>query len=72
MTDGERLYMNDHNCPLCADTYGQRTNLQVHLEVEHRKSEIVSHLIDRIGDVGESTAENERRRVETEPPISPI
>ncbi|RKD94815.1 hypothetical protein [Halopiger aswanensis] len=39
MTDQQR-------CPLCAEHYAERTNLRIHLEVEHRKSEIVSKLID--------------------------
>ncbi|APW98225.1 hypothetical protein CHINAEXTREME_10675 [Halobiforma lacisalsi AJ5] len=40
MTDQQR-------CPLCPNRYDQRTDLRVHLEVEHRKSEIVSWLLDR-------------------------
>ncbi|QFU83613.1 hypothetical protein [Natronorubrum aibiense] len=39
--------MNDrHCCPLCTATYDERTSLHVHLEVEHRKSEIVTEFID--------------------------
>ena len=63
--------MNDYNCPLCADSYGHQTNLRVHLEVEHRKSEIVSHLIDSFEERTESTAEDEPRRLEREPPLPP-
>ncbi|MFC4542404.1 C2H2-type zinc finger protein [Halosolutus amylolyticus] len=59
--DGERLPMNDYKCPLCTDTYGEQTNLQVHLEVEHRKSEIVSSLIDALDAGTESGVENEQR-----------
>lgn len=33
-------------CPLCAEHYAERTDLRIHLEVEHRKSEIVSELIE--------------------------
>ncbi|GAB3669421.1 hypothetical protein [Halopiger thermotolerans] len=39
MTDQQR-------CPLCTERYAERTNLRIHLEVEHRKSEIVSELIE--------------------------
>ncbi|NUB92204.1 hypothetical protein HTZ84_06530 [Haloterrigena sp. SYSU A558-1] len=35
-----------HTCPLCADAYDDRTSLRVHLEVEHRKSEIVAEFVD--------------------------
>lgn len=63
--------MNNYKCPLCADTYGEETNLHVHLEVEHRKSEIVSHLVERLDETTRESVENERRRVEDEPPIPP-
>lgn len=35
-----------HSCPLCTESYGDRTDLRVHLEVEHRKSEVVSELVE--------------------------
>lgn len=35
-----------HSCPLCQEPFDDRTDLQVHLEVNHRKSEVVSALID--------------------------
>lgn len=35
-----------HCCPLCTETYDERTDLRVHLEVSHRKSEVVSLLVD--------------------------
>lgn len=38
--------MTNYTCPLCSNPYDERTNLRVHLEVEHRKSEIVSSLVD--------------------------
>ncbi len=34
-----------HNCPLCADTYETESDLRVHLEVEHRKSELAAELV---------------------------
>lgn len=34
------------SCPLCSETYDDRTDLRVHLEVEHRKSEVVSYLVE--------------------------
>ncbi|PGF17916.1 hypothetical protein CP556_18610 [Natrinema sp. CBA1119] len=56
-----------HSCPLCAETYDDKTGLQVQLEVEHRKSEVVSHLVELDGastDISsdyESTTVNEER-----------
>jgi len=35
-----------YRCPLCPATHDDRTDLHVHLEVSHRKSEIVSYLVD--------------------------
>ncbi|WP_408958390.1 hypothetical protein [Natrinema sp. 74] len=40
-----------HSCPLCTETYDDRNELRVHLEVEHRKSEVVSCLVDRDAEV---------------------
>ena len=56
-----------HSCPLCPETYEERTDLRVHLEVEHRKSEIVSHLIDAVASAdrridADSSAEDQRPR----------
>lgn len=41
-------------CPLCTETYDDRTSLRVHLEVEHRKSEIVAEFVDLCDDGVES------------------
>nr|WP_247004024.1 hypothetical protein [Halosolutus gelatinilyticus] len=49
--------MTDYSCPLCPDTYGDRTNLHVHLEVEHRKSEIVSYLVETL-EMADSNADD--------------
>ncbi|MDF9746269.1 hypothetical protein [Natrinema salsiterrestre] len=57
-----------HSCPLCTEPYDDRNALCVHLEVEHRKSEVVSYLIDLdaavpevdISSGRETTAEDER------------
>lgn len=35
-----------HSCPLCTETYDDRNGLRVHLEVEHRKSEVVDYLVE--------------------------
>lgn len=37
-----------YRCPLCTETYTERTDLRVHLEVTHRKSEIVTTLLDTL------------------------
>ncbi|MGQ3413448.1 hypothetical protein ACT4ML_14430 [Natrinema sp. LN54] len=34
------------SCPLCTESYDDRNDLRVHLEVEHRKSEVVSQLVE--------------------------
>lgn len=59
--------MSNYDCPLCSDTYDERMELRVHLEVQHRKSEIVSHLVEF------SAAESEADDVplEDEVPTSP-
>lgn len=35
-----------YECPLCGDVYEQPTDLRVHLEVEHRKSELARHVLE--------------------------
>ncbi|SDR10860.1 hypothetical protein [Natronobacterium texcoconense] len=40
---------DQQRCPLCTEQYDDRTDLRVHLEVQHRKSEIVSSLLDLHG-----------------------
>ncbi len=37
---------DQYHCPLCMDAYEDRTDLRIHLEVNHRKSEIVSAFLD--------------------------
>lgn len=36
-----------YNCPFCEVAYDGETNLRVHLEVEHRKSELAKFVTDR-------------------------
>ncbi|SDK69248.1 hypothetical protein [Natronorubrum texcoconense] len=38
--------INNLRCPLCAEAHDDRTDLRVHLEVEHRKSELVATVIE--------------------------
>lgn len=35
-----------HSCPLCTDTCDERGDLCVHLEVEHRKSELARYVLE--------------------------
>ncbi|MFC6767882.1 hypothetical protein [Natrinema soli] len=64
---GDPRVTKPHSCPLCAETYDDKTGLRVHLEVEHRKSEVVSSLIELdaastdISSDYESTTANEER-----------
>ncbi|WP_440764839.1 hypothetical protein [Natronorubrum sp. DTA7] len=54
-------------CPLCTESYDDRTDLRVHLEVEHRKSELVTKIVelsDTATDTGledEPTVADEKR-----------
>lgn len=56
-----------HSCPLCTDAYDDRRNLRVHLEVEHRKSEIVSEFID-LCDGADAPLDDDVPAAETERP----
>lgn len=68
-TIGERLSMTSYNCPLCSETYEERTDLRVHLEVEHRKSEVVASLVDSSAATDASTDE---ATLEDERPTPPV
>ncbi|MFC4987578.1 hypothetical protein [Saliphagus infecundisoli] len=35
-----------HDCLLCTDSYDDRDRLRVHLEVEHRKSELAVYAVE--------------------------
>lgn len=41
--------MNNNHCPLCARSVDCRTELRVHLMVEHRKSTVIDEYVDRLG-----------------------
>ncbi len=56
------------SCPLCAETYDDRNGLRVHLEVEHRKSEIVSHLVDLDAAVADVSSGEGPTAADDEPP----
>ncbi|MFC4438237.1 MULTISPECIES: hypothetical protein [Natrialbaceae] len=51
--------MSTHDCPLCSETYEERTDLRVHLEVSHRKSEIVAYLVEDSAETGNPAADGE-------------
>jgi len=36
------------HCPLCARTVDCRTELRIHLMVEHRKSTVIDEYVDRL------------------------
>lgn len=55
-----------HNCPLCADTYESETDLRVHLEVEHRKSELAAELVSERGPEPDPVADADRSPLEVE------
>ncbi|WP_121744501.1 hypothetical protein [Natronorubrum halophilum] len=51
---------NSHRCPLCTETHDERAALRVHLEVKHRKSEIVTHLVEAHCDIADTSADSDR------------
>lgn len=55
---------NPHSCPLCTATYDDRNDLRVHLEVEHRKSEVVSYLVDLDAEVSNLSSDDEGTAVD--------
>jgi hypothetical protein len=60
---------DSHSCPLCTEAYHDRTDLRVHLEVNHRKSEVVSHLVDLDARVADALADYDGPTVEDEQPM---
>ncbi|WP_254523938.1 C2H2-type zinc finger protein [Natrinema caseinilyticum] len=61
MTDAQK-------CPLCTETYDDPTDLRVHLEVHHRKSEVVSCLVEREPATTDVATERDSRTVDEERP----
>lgn len=52
--------MTTHDCLLCNDTYEAESDLRVHLEVEHRKSELAAHIVENRERSADPTVERER------------
>ncbi|WP_290810318.1 hypothetical protein [Halovivax sp.] len=48
-------------CPLCQDEFDGETDLRVHLEVEHRKSELAAFVADRADGETDPTVERDAR-----------
>ena len=42
--------MKDKHCPLCARAIDCRTELRIHLMVEHRKSAVIDEYVDRLAE----------------------
>ncbi|WP_306059347.1 hypothetical protein [Natronococcus wangiae] len=63
--------MSTHDCPLCSKTYEEHTDLHVHLEVKHRKSEIVSYLVDASLESGDAAVDGEPAALEDESATPP-
>lgn len=58
-----------HDCPLCPDRYEEPTDLRVHLEVEHRKSELAVYAVNRHeGESRESGSERDHFDAESGDP----
>ncbi|WP_049989342.1 hypothetical protein [Natrinema salifodinae] len=55
-----------HGCPLCTESYDDRMDLRVHLEVEHRKSEVVAYLMEFDAAVTDVSADREPPTVDEE------
>ncbi|AHF99930.1 hypothetical protein HALLA_15150 [Halostagnicola larsenii XH-48] len=39
----------NQTCPICQSAFEKETRLTVHLEVEHRKSELATYLVENRG-----------------------
>lgn len=48
------------NCPLCEETYDEETDLRVHLEVEHRKSELAVYVTNHVDDRSDPVVDREQ------------
>ena len=48
-----------YSCPLCSDPYDAETNLRVHLEVEHRKSELARYVVEHGDEQTDRVAERD-------------
>lgn len=64
--------MTDYDCPLCSNGYEDRTDLRIHLEVNHRKSAIVSQLIEATATTDSMTAEDDELALEGNRPAPPL
>mgnify|MGYP002762576587 FL=1 len=42
--------MKYNHCPLCARAIDCRTELRIHLMVEHRKSAVIDEYVDRLAE----------------------
>ncbi len=59
-------------CPICTDTFERKTDLTVHLEVEHRKSELATHLVSEYEDSSTPMVEPEDERQSDNRPTPPL
>ncbi|WP_049890828.1 hypothetical protein [Natrinema versiforme] len=59
---------DSRSCPLCTESYDDRNDLRVHLEVEHRKSEVVARLVELDAAVTDLSSEHERAAADDELP----
>lgn len=63
--------MSTHDCPICSEAYEDRTDLHVHLEVSHRKSEIVARLVENSTETSDPATDGESAAFEDEPSAPP-
>ncbi|MDS0474785.1 hypothetical protein [Natrinema sp. 1APR25-10V2] len=63
---------NPHSCPLCTETYDDRNGLRIHLEVEHRKSEVVSYLVEFDAESTVVSSDGEQPTAEEERPAPSV
>ncbi len=71
-TLGECRIMTNYDCPLCSNGYEERTDLRIHLEVNHRKSAIVSQLIETTAATDSMTAEDDELALGGNRPTPPL
>lgn len=57
------------DCPICGEPYDDRTDLRVHLEVNHRKSEIVTEFIGALEADVNTSADDDADVAKPEPTV---
>lgn len=63
--------MREHACPLCSDTHEAESDLRIHLEVEHRKSELAALIVEHSPHSRDPIADHDTESTEGTPTVRP-